>query len=72
MRTVFPTKEMRDEAVKKYRAIEGGQQTPSKLAAYVTGIIPISPAIAVTTSPLVLYSVLIYSKVPPVIPTLWF
>jgi uncharacterized protein YndB with AHSA1/START domain len=39
MRTVFPTKEMRDEAVKKYRAIEGGQQTLSKLAAYVTGII---------------------------------
>jgi uncharacterized protein YndB with AHSA1/START domain len=35
MRTVFPTKEMRDEAVRKYRAIEGGQQTLSKLAAYV-------------------------------------
>ncbi len=39
MRTVFPTKELRDGAVKKYHAIEGGQQTLSKLAAYVTGIV---------------------------------
>ena len=39
MRTVFPTKELRDEAVKKYHAIEGGQQTLSKLAAYVTEIV---------------------------------
>lgn len=39
MRTVFPTKELRDEAVEKYHAIEGGQQTLSKLAAYVTGIV---------------------------------
>ena len=39
MRTVFPTKEQRDEAAEKYRAIEGGQQTLSKLAAYVTGIV---------------------------------
>lgn len=38
MRTVFPTKELRDEAVKKYHAIEGGQQTLSNLDAYVTGI----------------------------------
>jgi uncharacterized protein YndB with AHSA1/START domain len=38
MRTVFPSKELRDEAVEKYRAIEGGQQTLGKLAAYVTGI----------------------------------
>jgi uncharacterized protein YndB with AHSA1/START domain len=38
MRTVFPTKKLRDEAVEKYHAIEGGQQTLSKLAAYVTGI----------------------------------
>lgn len=37
MRTVFPTKERRDEAVEKYRAIEGGRQTLSNLAAYVTG-----------------------------------
>jgi uncharacterized protein YndB with AHSA1/START domain len=36
MRTVFPTKEMLDEAVEKYHAIEGGQQTLSNLAAYVT------------------------------------
>jgi uncharacterized protein YndB with AHSA1/START domain len=36
MRTVFPTKKQRDEAVEKYHAIEGGQQTLSNLAAYVT------------------------------------
>jgi uncharacterized protein YndB with AHSA1/START domain len=35
MRTVFPTKELRDEAVEKYHAVEGGQQTLSNLAAYV-------------------------------------
>ena len=35
MRTVFPTKELRDEAVEKYHAIEGGQQTLHNLAAYV-------------------------------------
>jgi uncharacterized protein YndB with AHSA1/START domain len=39
MRTVFPTKELRDEAVEKYRAIEGGQQTLGNLAAYVTEIV---------------------------------
>jgi len=39
MRTVFPTKELRDEAVEKYHAIEGGQQTLGNLAAYVTGIV---------------------------------
>jgi uncharacterized protein YndB with AHSA1/START domain len=39
MRTVFPTKELRDEVVEKYRAIEGGQQTLSKLAAYVSEIV---------------------------------
>ena len=38
MRTVFPTVELRDEAVEKYHAIEGGQQTLGNLAAYVTGI----------------------------------
>ncbi len=38
MRTVFPTKELRDEAVEKYHAIEGGQQTLGNLAAYVTKI----------------------------------
>ena len=36
MRTVFGTKELRDEAVEKYHAIEGAQQTLSNLAAYVT------------------------------------
>jgi len=36
MRTVFPTKELRDQAVEKYHAIEGGQQTLNHLAAYVT------------------------------------
>lgn len=39
MRTVFPTKAMRDEVVEKYHAIEGGQQTLGKLAAYVTGLV---------------------------------
>jgi uncharacterized protein YndB with AHSA1/START domain len=39
MRTVFPTKELRDEAVEKYHAIEGGQQTLSNLTAYVTKMI---------------------------------
>ncbi|MFI8073697.1 SRPBCC family protein [Streptomyces sp. NPDC086033] len=35
MRTVFRTKELRDEAVEKYHAVEGGEQTLSNLAAYV-------------------------------------
>ncbi|MCU1687924.1 MAG: activator of ATPase 1 family protein [Amycolatopsis sp.] len=35
MGTVFPTKELRDEAVEKYHAIEGGEQTLGNLAAYV-------------------------------------
>ena len=39
MRTVFPTKEMRDEVVEQYGAIEGGQQTLDNLAAYVTAIV---------------------------------
>ncbi|MFJ4656870.1 SRPBCC family protein [Nocardia sp. NPDC088792] len=39
MRTVFPTKELRDEAAEKYHAIEGGQQTLDKLAAYITEIV---------------------------------
>ncbi len=37
MRTVFPTKELRDEAVDRYHAVEGGEQTLANLAAYVTG-----------------------------------
>ena len=36
MRTLFPTKELRDEAVEKYGAIEGGEQTLNNLAVYVT------------------------------------
>ena len=39
MRAVFPTKELCDEAVEKYHTIEGGQQTLSKLVAYVTEIV---------------------------------
>src|SRR5712692_470229 len=39
MRAVFPTKELRDEAVEKYHAIEGGEQTLSSLAAYVAEIV---------------------------------
>ena len=39
MRTVFPTKQLRDEAVEKFHAIEGGQQTLSNLAAYVAEIV---------------------------------
>ena len=35
MRTLFPTKELRDEAAEKYHAVEGGQQTLANLAAYV-------------------------------------
>jgi uncharacterized protein YndB with AHSA1/START domain len=38
MRTAFPTKELRDEVVEKYHAIEGGRQTLSSLAAYVTDL----------------------------------
>jgi uncharacterized protein YndB with AHSA1/START domain len=38
MRTVFPTRQLRDEAVEKYHAIEGGEQTLSNLAAYVTDL----------------------------------
>jgi uncharacterized protein YndB with AHSA1/START domain len=39
MRTVFPTKELRDEAIEKHHAIEGGQQTLGNLAAYVTEMV---------------------------------
>jgi len=39
MRTVFPTRELRDEAVEKYHAVEGGQQTLGHLAAYVTEVL---------------------------------
>jgi uncharacterized protein YndB with AHSA1/START domain len=39
MHTVFPTREQRDEAVVKYHAVEGGEQTLGNLAAYVTEIL---------------------------------
>jgi hypothetical protein len=39
MRTVFPTRELRDEAAEKHHAIEGGQQTLGNLAAYVAEIV---------------------------------
>lgn len=35
LRTVFPTRELREEAVEKYHAVEGGTQTLANLAAYV-------------------------------------
>ncbi|HEX6327700.1 MAG TPA: SRPBCC family protein [Jiangellaceae bacterium] len=35
LRTVFPTAELRDQAVKEYHAIEGGEQTLGRLADYV-------------------------------------
>ena len=38
MYTVFPTRELRDEAVEKYHAVEGGRKTLGSLAAYVTGL----------------------------------
>ena len=38
MRTVFATRELRDEAVQTYHAIEGGQQTLGHLASYVAEI----------------------------------
>jgi uncharacterized protein YndB with AHSA1/START domain len=38
MRAVFPTTELRDEAVAKYHAIEGGEQTLRNLATYVTEV----------------------------------
>ena len=39
MRMVFPTRELRDEVVEKYHAIEGGRQTLNKLAAYISGMV---------------------------------
>src|SRR3954453_12990625 len=38
MHTVFPTKELRDQAIEKSHAIEGGRQTLANLAAYLTEI----------------------------------
>ncbi|MBN9618599.1 MAG: SRPBCC family protein [Actinobacteria bacterium] len=39
MRTVFPTRELRDEVVEKYHVIERGQQTLDGLAAYIDEIV---------------------------------
>ena len=39
MQTLFPTKELRDEAVEKYHAVEGGRQTLDNLAEYVAEIV---------------------------------
>ncbi|MFD5594075.1 SRPBCC family protein [Streptomyces griseorubiginosus] len=39
MRTVFPTRELRDQAVEKYHAVEGGEQTLSNLAVYVADLL---------------------------------
>ena len=36
LRTLFPTRAQRDEAVEKYHAVEGGEQTLGNLAAYLT------------------------------------
>lgn len=36
MRTLFPTRQLRDEAIERHGAIEGGTQTLGSLAAYVT------------------------------------
>jgi uncharacterized protein YndB with AHSA1/START domain len=40
LRTVFPTVELRDEAVEKFHAVEGGRQTLGNLAAYVAEVLP--------------------------------
>jgi len=39
LRTVFPTRELRDEAVEKYHAVEGGRQTLGHLAGYVSEMV---------------------------------
>ncbi|PSJ36525.1 SRPBCC family protein [Allosphingosinicella deserti] len=39
MLTTFPTRKARDEAVEKYHAIEGGEQTLANLAAYVGALV---------------------------------
>jgi uncharacterized protein YndB with AHSA1/START domain len=38
MRTLFPTKELRDRAVQRFGAVEGGKQTLGRLAEYVGGM----------------------------------
>lgn len=39
LRTLFPTKAMRDEAAEKYHAVEGGKQTLQKLGGFVEEIL---------------------------------
>ena len=39
LHTVFRTQELRNEAVEKYHAIEGGRQTLGNLDAYVTELV---------------------------------
>jgi len=39
MRTLFPTKELRDEAVEKFRAVEGARQTLDNLAEHVAELV---------------------------------
>lgn len=38
MRTMFPTAELRDQAVTEFHAVEGGEQTLGRLAAYIPNI----------------------------------
>ncbi|WP_024874503.1 SRPBCC family protein [Saccharomonospora piscinae] len=38
MRTLFPTRAQRDEAIEKYHAVEAGRQTLDGLASYVAGL----------------------------------
>ena len=40
LRSVFGTKEQRDEVVERYGAIEGGKQTLGRLAAYIAARVP--------------------------------
>ena len=39
MRTLFPTKELRDETIEKYHAVKDNQQTLDNLATYLTEIL---------------------------------
>ncbi|WP_139416100.1 SRPBCC domain-containing protein [Agromyces laixinhei] len=39
MLAVFPTAELRDEAIERHGAIEGGRQTLANLAAYVAEVV---------------------------------
>lgn len=40
MRTIFPTSELRDRAIEKHGALEGGRQTLAGLARYVAELVP--------------------------------